>query len=243
MKRIILKNIKDVNQVNVRQASPISYLIHKLSGAGKFELTLLKGVNKINSCVLICDSHTEVDSVNIDLFELATEAKFGAIHINSEFGYLLFYNSQNFEDYRVVIKKDKTVEYDSYQPKKGDLFSVNLLKAGEYAIESKQMQKRASLSVDQEVWDQTKLNVAKSYMLNKAEIIKGAESKISTNQGFTIDLEEGMEDLTISLKKEFKVASREQLKASLKNELRKQVKMNKELIRPKYRLTKPEIKR
>jgi hypothetical protein len=201
MKNFIENKVLDNTDFKISTIGPFSYLIHKMSGAGNFQLKIFKDEKMIHSSEIVCDKEVSITSVNLDIAAIYTKSGLAnKYRLNDLNAYVLLYNSKEFSDYKIVIYKDKDVEFDSSKPSKGDLFALNLIKPGLYQFKSGSLKKDIKINVTYPALANSR--EARHEESHKFDINKIQDCEIFPNQGIVFELDGKFNDFSIKLVKE-----------------------------------------
>lgn len=201
MNNFISNKVLENSKFSNVSVGPLAYLIHKLSGEGQYQMEIYEEKKVIHSSVIVCAKDSELTSINIDLSAVISSGKVPASYsLNSEHCYVLFFNSKEYSSNRILIRKGKDIEFDSLDPKKGDLYALNLIKPGEYEVVSKSSKKSIKINVLYPTL-QTTLKKTNSDSLNiSSKNFKSSD--ILPNQGFVIEFDDTFNDIEVTLVKE-----------------------------------------
>ncbi|WP_452220980.1 hypothetical protein [Lacinutrix salivirga] len=243
MKNFINKKVLENTSFSVDTVGPLAYVVHKMSGAGSYQIEIYNNKSLLVSSEVECSDKFDKTSENVDLHQVLRNKSLHKIRLNNENGYLLFYNSNEFTNNRIVIKKGKNIEFDNQKPTKADMYAVNLLRPGVYKLKSKSL--KSDITVDVEY---PKLQESKESRFNEsfkfsAENIKTVKTqKIQPNQGLVFNLGNGFEDFNIVMEKENVPKKGQSIKEQIKLEAQKIAKQKKQRanknFHKKYQWTK-----
>lgn len=228
MNTVLNKNLLETTRFSTNTLSPFSFYVHKLQKTGAFVIEIYSNNQLAATNQVIVSKENPLPAVNIDLALPALKNMKEAILLNEQSAYLLFYNSQGFSMNRIVIKENGNAIFDSNKPEKGDLFVLNLLKPGEYTLDSKSL--KTSLKINIEYPSLTKTDVSKTFAkikLNANSVLKNDSQSALPNQGIIFELGDGFTDFEIAYTKSFDVKLENSIQKELKNLARASSKVGK----------------
>ncbi|UBM58350.1 hypothetical protein LAG90_16220 [Marinilongibacter aquaticus] len=221
-------NAKILNQANFSPAilGPFSFLVHKISGEGIFTIEVQKNGKTFRKGSIRASKDVEENQINLDMFAFGQREALPVFTLNAENGHILLYNSREFKENRVLIKKDDTLEFDSAKPGKEDLFGVNLLRPGKFVVSSKSMKKNFEIEVKTPELQEAKLSQTAATQLITEDILGKTNSiRILPNQGLVFKFGKGLSDIEIKLDKEAKLEGKHSFTNQLKADFRARVKV------------------
>ncbi len=235
MKNLINKKVLETVKFSTNTVGPLAYLVHKMSGKGSYILEVYRGDKPSYSMGIECSEKHNKTSEQIDLSGFENDSNPYSIQINDKNGYLVFYNSKEFTGNRILIKQDKTIEFDSFNPAKGDRYALNLLRPGKYKVQSKTL--KSGLAVDV-AYPSLKTSKESRYLESPKLSLKSVDSikkqgglSLLPNQGLIIELDKDFQNLSVEFVKENNPRKgesiREQLKAQLRSKLKDKPKSKK----------------
>lgn len=229
MKNFINRKVLENTSFSVDTIGPLAYIVHKMSGAGNYQLEIYNNDRLLLRSEVECSEKYEKTSENIDLHQVLKQKSLHKLRLNNENGYLLFYNSNAFTNNRIVIKKGKTVEFDNNKPTKADLYALNLLRPGVYKLKSKALKTDIRVDVEYPSLSSSKENRFNESFKISAENIKTIKTqKIQPNQGLVFNLGDGFEDFNVEMEKENVPKKGQSIQEQVKAESQKLVKLKKQ---------------
>ena len=137
MGTLLKSQLLNKNSFDSAQIGPLAYLVHKMSGQGDFTVTVSDGGTLKMQFMINCAPGNADNSINVDVSNPASVP--GTVQLNSEHGYVLFYHSSEFVNWKIGILKKSGAgepEFDSHKPGEGDLMALNIIKPGKYSMKS-----------------------------------------------------------------------------------------------------------
>ena len=201
MKGFIENKILEKAEFQSNSIGPLGYLVHKMSGEGNYTLEVYKNDKALIIGEIICSKEFSSTSENIDLSQI--NSKNGIVskyRLNNENGFILLYNSFEFSNDRIVIRKGKSIEFDSKKLKTGDLYALNLIKPGMYEMQSKAFKKNTKIDVAY-----PNLDISKEARSTASNVISSAnfkDLKQNPNQGLVIHFDDTFNEFNLKLLKE-----------------------------------------
>lgn len=222
MGTILKSQIIDKHAFDSTQVGPLAYLVHKMSGQGTFSVKVLDGTMPKMQFEVKCAPAYEQNSVNIDLSD-PKSVKNGVL-LNSENGYILFYHSKEFVNWKIVITKASAAskpEFDSHKPGSGDLMALNLLKPGKYSLESSAKQAAEIDVLHPEKITQAKRMEASTNKFSAKDFKLKQTKTVIPNQGMVFEFSKEMPSFSLKLVKEqaAKTPFDEKIRSELKSKL------------------------
>ena len=227
MNQINPKTLEFVD-IDTNHFSPLSYLSHKISKEGSYTMQVYSGSKLVLKATIKASPKKEKQkhTLNFDLASIE-EYQSRTFYINSEEGYLLFYNSKFSDKYHVVIKSKKNVEFDSSKLSVGDAFHLNILRPGVYALKTKESKASLKLNVQYPKIDLKNLTpeIKEAVKIGYQDFSKSKTINLLPNQGVTIYFDNKLKSASaklIQINKPIKGSTlREQLKSYTKRALKK----------------------
>ena len=200
MKQFINKKALENTSFSAKTIGPLAYIVHKMTGTGSYFLEIYHNKNLVVRSEVACNEKYENTSENIDISKIFSTRILPKIRLNSENGYLLFYNSKEFSNHRIVIKKGRSIEFDNYKPSKADIYALNLLRPGVYNLKSKSLKSNLKVNVEYPSLNLSKEGrFSESLKISSTNFKKLKEQKVLPNQGLVFNLGNGFEDFNIEM--------------------------------------------
>ncbi len=228
MKEFINKKALENTNFSVDTVGPLAYIVHKMSGKGSYFLEIYHNKTLAVRSEVECTEKYEKNSENIDISKVLSERGLSKITLNDENGYLLFYNSREFSNNRIVIRKGNHIEFDNNKPTKGDTYALNLLRPGVYKLKSKSLKSDVKVNVEYPSLNMSKESrFKKSLEISSHNLSKMKEQKILPNQGLVFNLGDGFEDFNIQMITENTPKNGHSIKDQIKVKTKKLAKIRK----------------
>ncbi len=235
MKEFINKKALENTSFSVDTIGPLAYIVHKMSEKGSYFLEIYHNKTLAVRSEVECTEKYEKTSENIDISKVLSEKGLPKIRLNNENGYLLFYNSKEFSNNRIVIKKGNKIEFDNYKPTKGDMYALNILRPGVYKLKSKSLKSDLKVNVEYPKLNMSKENRFKeSLKISSENLNKMKEQKLMPNQGMVFDLGDGFEDFNIEMITENSPKKGQSIEDQIKKEVQKIAKSRKAKPKKSY---------
>jgi len=242
MKQFINKNALEATQFSATKVGPLASLIHKMDGEGTYNLEIYEGKSLILKSEIVCSKEYKNNSDTIDFSKLVGTKEVKRVRLSHENSFIAFHNSKDFSAYKVLIKKEGKIVFDSAKPSIGDYYTLNILRPGVYECTSKSLKSSLRINVEYPSFENFSTKRFKESQQISSEIISGKkELNILPNQGMVVLFDNKFNDVTIALKKENVAPKgksiRDQIKLQARKTIKKKAKKNKQIIR-KYKWTK-----
>lgn len=219
MKNFINRRILETTKFSSTTLGPLAYLLHKMSSDGSFSLEIYHKNTVIVRSEIECSNDFKKTYEHVDIAKVYQDKKISRIRLNSENGYLLFYNSKEFAENRIVIKNKKLIEFDSFKPAKGDLYTLNLLKPGMYKFQSSSLESDLLVNVEYPSMTMSKESRFKqSVMISTATTKQTNDYKMLPNQGLSIELGNGIKEFKVEMISENLPAEGESISEQIKKQ-------------------------
>jgi hypothetical protein len=219
MKTFLNKTALENTRFSFNRIGPLSYIVHKLSDQGQYTLEIYLDDVIVSRSEIECSGTIEATSQNVDIAEAIKTRSIAKIKLNSTNGYLLFYHSIEYVENRILIKKNRKIEFDSHNPQKGDLYVMNLLKPGTYKM-TDASGKEMDINVGYpNIADSRKARFKPSIKISSKQFKKGAKIEVFPNQGIVVEIENNLKDFSIDLKKEVLPTKEASFQSQLKSQL------------------------
>jgi hypothetical protein len=203
MSTILNRNIIETSNFSNQLLGPFSFIVHKLSGEGDFIAEIYEQGRLISRFSIICSKDFRETQEHVDLSLANNQLIKNTLRLNNENGYVLFYNSKEYKDHQIVIKKGNTIEFDSTKPNSKDLFGLNLLKPGQYKLSSASLKTDLILDVKYPTLDEAQIGRATgSIQLDATKVLANKSQTILPNQGLVFNFADNFKDFKIEFVKE-----------------------------------------
>lgn len=223
MSTTLNRNIIETDNFSNELLGPFSFIVHKLTGEGNFLAEIYEQNTIVSRFSIICSKDFKETQEHIDLSLAKNHMLKPTLRLNDENGYLLFYNSKEYKNHKIVIKKGNTPEFDSSAPSSKDLFGLNLIKPGQYKLTSATLKKDVVLDVKYPSLSDAQISRATgAIQIDEAKIKTNKMPVIYPNQGLVFNFSDSFKDFSLQLVKENEPKN----KQGFVEELKKQAKAN-----------------
>ncbi|MFT5925362.1 MAG: hypothetical protein ACI9WL_000091 [Rubritalea sp.] len=125
------------------------------------------------------------------------------LRLNADKHSVLFYNSKEFYNHRIIIKKGSKIEFDHKKPTESDLCALNLMKPGIYNLQSKAVKSRLKIDVKYTSLAASKESrFTESLSLPSQNIATLKDQSLMPNQGLVFNLGKGFTEFQLEMVQE-----------------------------------------
>jgi len=230
------KSALAVTKFSAGTVGPLASLIHKMDGEGTYSLEIYQGKSLILKSEILCSKEYKNTSDTIDFSKLITNREIKRVRLSHENSFIAFFNSKDFSNYRVLMKKERKTVFDSTKPSKGDFYSLNILRPGVYECTSKSLKSSFTINVQYpslENFSKNRFN--ESLKISAKTISAKKQLNILPDRGLVVEFNEKFHDISITLKKENLAprgkSIREQIKLQARQMVKKKAKKGQKTVR------------